>query len=213
MKKVSSLEAFCYDKNMQQIIVIHGGTTFQDYNMYLNSLSEKKLDIERFIYLPKWKELLQENLGTQYQVLLPTMPNSTNARYSEWKVWFEHISSLFTNDCILIGHSLGGIFLAKYLSENLLSFKVKATILIAAPYDDETIEDLTDFKIEKLSTRLTEQAGRLVFFNGVDDPVISSNDMKKYQNQLSSAEFNILSAPDHFVRTDFPELVSLLKSM
>lgn len=198
---------------MQQIIVIHGGTTFQDYDMYLTSLSEKKLDIDRFIYRPMWKELLQNNLGSEYQVLLPSMPNSTNARYSEWKLWFEHISSIFLDNCILIGHSLGAVFLAKYLSENSLSVKIKATILIAAPYADEGVEDLTDFKIVKLSERLTQQAGQLVFFNGMDDPVISHSDLSKYQDQLPSAEFKILSAPDHFVRADFPELISLLKNI
>ena len=198
---------------MQQIIVIHGGTTFQDYDMYLKSLSEKKLDINRFIYRPMWKELLQDNLGSEYQVLLPSMPNSTNAQYSEWKLWFEHISSLFSDNCILIGHSLGAVFLAKYLSENSLSVKIKATVLIAAPYDDDSVEDLADFKIVKLSERLTEQAGRIVFFNGMDDPVISNLDLSKYQNQLPAAEFKILSAPDHFVRVDFPELISLLKNI
>lgn len=199
---------------MQQVIVIHGGTTFQDYDMYLKSLSEKKLNIDRFIYRPMWKELLQDNLGgDEYQVLLPSMPNSTNARYSEWKLWFEHISSLFSDNCILIGHSLGAIFLAKYLSEYSLSVKVKATILIAAPYDDDSVEDLTDFKIVKLSDRLVEQAGRLVFFNGMDDPIISRLDLSKYQAQLPSAEFKILSAPDHFVRANFPELISLLKNI
>lgn len=213
MKLVFVLEAFCYHKDMQQIIVIHGGTTFQNYDMYLKSLSEKKVGIDRFIYQPKWKELLQDNLGSEYQVLLPSMPNSTNARYTEWKLWFDHISSLFSDNCILIGHSLGAVFLAKYLSENSLSFKVKATILIAAPYDDESAEDLTDFKIVKLSERLTEQAGRLVFFNGTDDPVISRLDLSKYQDQLPAAEFKILPAPDHFVRADFPELTSLLKNI
>jgi len=198
---------------MQQIVVIHGGTTFQDYDMYLKTLSEKKLDIDRFIYRPMWKELLKDNLGSEYQVLLPSMPNSTNARYDEWKLWFEHLSSLFFDNCILIGHSLGAVFLAKYLSENSLSIKIKATILIAAPYDDESVEDLTNFKIVKLSERLTEQAGRIVFFNGIDDPVISQSDLSKYQNQLPSAEFKILSAPDHFVRADFPELISLLKNL
>lgn len=198
---------------MQQIIVIHGGTTFQDYDIYLKSLSERKLDINRFIRRPMWKELLQDNLGSEYQVLLPSMPNSTNARYGEWKLWFEHISSLFSDSCILIGHSLGAVFLAKYLSENSFSVKIKATILIAAPYDDDSVEDLTDFKIVNLSERLTEQAGRIVFFNGMDDPVISNLDLNKYQNQLPAAEFKILSAPDHFVREDFPELISLLKNI
>lgn len=198
---------------MQQVVVIHGGTTFQDYDMYLKSLSEKKLGIDRLIYRPMWKELLQDNLGSEYQVLLPSMPNSTNAQYSEWKLWFDHISSLFSDNCILVGHSLGAVFLAKYLSEYALPVKIKATILIAAPYDDESSEDLTDFKIVKLSDRLAEQAGRLVFFNGMDDPIISVSDLSKYQDQLPSAEFKILSAPDHFVRAHFPELISLLKNI
>ena len=198
---------------MQQVIVIHGGTTFKDYDAYLQSLSQKKLDIGRFIYKPKWKELLQGNLGSEYQVLTPSMPNSTNAQYNEWRLWFDHISSLFTDDCILIGHSLGAIFLVKYLSENTLQVKIKATILVAAPYDDETTEDLTDFKIKDIPHRFTEQAGRLVFFNGLDDPVISRSDLRKYQQQLPTAEFHILPAPDHFVRADFPELVDVVKGV
>lgn len=198
---------------MQQVIVIHGGTTFLEYDEYLKSLSTKKLYIDRFIYKPMWKELLQENLGNTYQVLTPKMPNATNARYSEWALWFSHLSSILNDGCILVGHSLGAIFLAKYLSENVLPFKIKATILIAAPYDDEQDEDLTDFKITGLSDKLAEQAGRLVFFHGTDDPVISNTEIDKYRNELPSAEYILLSAPDHFMREEFPELVNLIKSI
>lgn len=198
---------------MQQIIVIHGGTTFKEYDKYLESLSSKKLNIDRFVYKPLWKELLQDNLGSDYQVLTPQMPNKTNARYSEWKIWFDHLSSMFTEDCILIGHSLGAIFLAKYLSEYTLAVKLKATILIAAPYDDESEEDLTDFKITKLTDKLADQAGRLLFLNGLDDPVISQTDMMKYRDNLPSAEFIIIPASDHFMRVEFSELVSLLKQV
>lgn len=198
---------------MQQVIVIHGGTTFEQYDEYVKYLSTKPLSLDRLVYKPMWKELLQDNLGSDYTVLLPKMPNSTNARYSEWRLWFEHVSSLFTDNCILIGHSLGAIFLAKYLSENNFPVKINATILVAAPYDDDSLEDLTDFKIESLSDKLTEQAGKLVFFNGTDDPVISQSDLKKYQKALPSAEFKIMSAPDHFVRAEFPELVEVIKGV
>lgn len=198
---------------MQQVIVIHGGSTFNDYDSYIRSLSSRKLDIDRFSYSPKWKELLQDKLGSDYQVLLPSMPNSSNARYSEWKLWFEHVSSLFSDNCILVGHSLGAVFLAKYLSENSVPVKIRATVLIAAPYNDESLEDLADFKIVNLSGLLPEQAGHIVFFSGMDDPVVPNSELSKYQKELPLAEFKILSAPDHFVRIDFPELISLLKSL
>jgi len=205
--------AFCYAITMKQIIVIHGGTTFKDYDEYLKSLSTKEISIERLEYKHKWKERLAHDLGEEYQVLLPSMPNATNARYDEWKTWFEHISQVIEDDCVLIGHSLGAVFLAKILSEESMPFRIKATVLIAAPYDDESRDDLAGFRITNLTDRLIRQAGRLVFFNGLDDPVISTEDLHKYQTAIPTAEFNIMSAPDHFVREEFPELVTLLKDM
>ena len=198
---------------MQQIIAIHGGTTFANYDDYLNNLSTKPLHIERFSYKPMWKDLLQQQLGNDYQVLLPSMPNKTNARYSEWKVWFDHFSELAADDCILIGHSMGAIFLAKYLSQNKFPANIKATILIATPYSDESIEDLTDFKLDTITELFGAQAGKVVIFNGNDDPVISASDIQKYRDDLPNAEFITIPAPDHFMRVEFPELISILKSL
>lgn len=198
---------------MQQVLVIHGGTTFQDYNSYLEYLSNKPIYLDRFLPTRFWKERLQDDLGDSYQVLTPKMPNPTNARYSEWKLWFEHISELLDDNVILIGHSMGAIFLAKFLSENTYKPKVRATILIATPYDDESIEDLTDFKITSLSSKLSEQAGILTIINGLDDPVIAVSDIEKYQADLPNAVFHTLSAPDHFVRESFPELIEIIKEV
>jgi predicted alpha/beta hydrolase family esterase len=197
---------------MKQVIVIHGGTTFSTYEKYLDYLRTKTIHVDRLTHKSTWKDQLQANLGDEYQVLLPTMPNGTNARYSEWKLWFDRISKVIEDDCILIGHSLGAVFLAKYLSETSFSKKISATILIAAPYHDETIEDLTEFKIEQLSSKLDEQAGRIIFFNGLDDPIIPPSEIDCYRKELPDAEYNIISASDHFVRTDFPELLSAIRS-
>lgn len=198
---------------MQQIMVIHGGTTFEKYDDYLRFLETKPLRVDSLLYRPGWKELLQSNLGNSYQVLLPTMPNKTNARYNEWKTWFTHVSELLGDDCILIGHSLGAIFLAKYLSEHEVSFKIKATILIAAPFNDAATEDLTDFKIDSLTPLLEKQAGKLIFFNGPDDPSVDIAEVEHYKQYVPGAEFYTLPAPDHFVRTDFPELIARVKDL
>lgn len=198
---------------MKQVIVIHGGTTFVDYDNYLQYLQTKQVSAERFVHVPMWKETLQEKLGPDYQVLLPSMPNKTNAKYNEWKLWFDNISQILTDECILIGHSLGGIFLAKYLSENQFPRTIKATILVAAPFDDETTEDLGDFKIASLSDTFRSQAGKVIIYYGADDPVIPVGEAGKYRAQLPDAEFYELSAPDHFVRTDFPEIAACVQRL
>ena len=101
----------------QQIIVIHGGTTFDTYKNYLSFLKNREIKLDRLKSNRDWKDNLQEKLGENFEVLSPRMPNGTNARYKEWKIWFERIIPFFGKNIILLGHSLGGIFLAKYLSE------------------------------------------------------------------------------------------------
>lgn len=198
---------------MTQVIVIHGGTTFANYDDYMKSLSSGTLHVDRMVYKPMWRELLQQNLDNDYQVLLPSMPNKTNARYSEWSARFTHLAEIIEDDCILIGHSLGAIFLAKYLSENKFPRRIKATVLVAAPYNDESGEDLTDFKLDAVTEHFSEQAGKVIFFFGSDDPVIPISEMEKFKRDVPNADYHVLSAPDHFMRVDFPELVTSLKTL
>jgi predicted alpha/beta hydrolase family esterase len=198
---------------MGQVIVIHGATTFSNYENYLRYLRTKSINIDQLKHQPYWKECLQEDLGNRYEVLLPSMPNTTNARYSEWKLWFENLASVSTDGCILIGHSMGGVFLAKYLSENKFPSKVKGTILIAAPHSDESQDDLGDFKLDKAFEQFSSQAGKVTLFFGEDDPVIAAVEIEKYRQDLPGADFRIISAPDHFVRPAFPELLELIRSI
>ena len=134
---------------MKQVVVIGGGTTFARYEDYIESLRTKVVRIDRIAYSPSWKQSLQERLGSEYLVLIPSMPNTANAKYSEWKIYFDRVVEVLEDDCILLGHSMGGIFLAKYLSENKLPIRIGATVLIAAPFSDETAEDLDEFKTLK----------------------------------------------------------------
>lgn len=198
---------------MKQILVIHGGTTFLSYDKYLDYLRTKKVQPERLIHTPGWKESLQEQLGNDTQVFLPSMPNPTNAQYLEWKLWFDRIAEIAEDGIVLVGHSLGGIFLAKYLSENTFPKKISATMLIAAPYDDESDEDLGSFTIHSITDTFRDQAGRVTCFYGADDPVVSFGEMGKYQSQLPGAEFVVTPAPDHFVRPEFPELVHRIRAL
>ena len=63
---------------------------------------------------------------------MPSMPNKQNAAYDEWSIWFEKYFAYLKDDVILIGWSLGGMFLAKYLSDKPFPVKIKSLFLLAA---------------------------------------------------------------------------------
>src|SRR3972149_7104015 len=102
----------------QQIVIISGGTTFDTYRDYISYLKNKEISLEKLRPRRDWKDTLADKLGDNFDILFQKMPNVTNARYKEWKIYLERIVTFLKKNVILIGHSLGGIFLAKYLSEH-----------------------------------------------------------------------------------------------
>ena len=196
----------------KQVLVIHGGNAFEKYEEYLSYLKNKEVTIEK-ITRNDWKDSLGKALGDEYQVLAPRMPNGQNARYSEWKIWFEKIVPLLDEPVILIGHSMGGIFLAKYLSENVLPKKITATFLVAAPYNAEMGESLVDFALTRDLTKLNEQVGKIFLYQSKDDPVVPFSHVEKYHKELPNATLRIFEDKQHFNQPELPELVEDIKSL
>ena len=198
----------------QQIVVIHGGTTFDTYEEYISYLRNKEISLEKLRMQRDWKDTLAERLGENYEVLFPRMPNGTNARYVEWKIWFERIIPLLNEDVILVGHSLGGIFLAKYLSENSFPKRIKATILIATPFDDtDSEEKLIDFKLPDSLAKFAKQGGAIYLIHSRDDLVVPFEQLGKYKQALAKAKTVIFEDRDHFKQETFPEVVELIRKL
>ena len=195
----------------KQIIIIHGGDAFDTYKQYISSLKKSKVDFEKMIS-EGWKDNLSKKLGKEFEVVLPKMPNAFNAKYLEWKIWFEKVVPFFENKVVLIGHSLGGIFLAKYLSENKFPKKILATFLIAAPYDDKGVEySLADFTLKKNLGLLQNQSGKLFLYQSQDDNVVPFADFEKYKKVLPNAKFREFKNKGHFNQKNFPEIIRKIR--
>lgn len=194
----------------QQVVIIHGGDTFETYEAYWKYLESCELTLER-INAKNWKDYLHLQLPS-CEVIYPKMPNSKNARYPEWKLWFEKLIPLLHDGVILVGHSLGGIFLAKYLAENNFPLGIKALYLIAAPYDDKDCDyPLADFALTNHLENLAKQVGKIYLYQSRDDLVVPFVDVEKYKKDLSGAELVIFEDRGHFNQETFPELVDSIK--
>lgn len=198
----------------QQILVIHGGNTFKTHEEYLDYLTHKKKVSLDKLRRNGWKDRLQGTLGDNYDVLLPHMPNSENARYGEWKIWLEKIAPLLDEEVILVGHSLGGITLVKYLSENDFPKKIKAVFLIAPAYDSIAGDfDMADFMISADLKKIFEQVGKVFIYHSKDDEVVPFSNFERYETELPEAVFRTFEDRGHFNQTEFPEIVEDIKSL
>jgi predicted alpha/beta hydrolase family esterase len=190
----------------KQILIIGGGDTFGTYAEYINFLQNFEIDIERFkTDKTDWKPWLRKQLGEEYEVFTPTMPNKSNAQFEEWKIWFEKILEKLGEEIILIGHSLGGAFLSKYLTLYKVNQKIKAVCLVAAVYEKDT-EGYTLASFE-LPENLNLQTENIYLYHSTDDPVVSINELEKYKKALPNAKVRVLEGKKHINQEEFGELL------
>lgn len=189
----------------RQVFVIHGGDCFDSYEEYLEYLRNYEMKLEN-IGRRDWKSSIAPAFP-EFDVYVPDMPNKKNARYAEWKIIFDKLVALMHDDVVLVGHSLGGIFLAKYLSENSIDKKIASLHLVAAPFDSAGAESLGDFTLAHDLGKISDQAPAVFFYFSSDDPVVDLSNRDKYKAQLPNAKFIDFSDRKHFNQETFPELV------
>lgn len=201
------------EKNKIQILYIHGGTTFKNQDDYLDYLKTRALSIEKRI---KWSgDYLIEQLKDSCTIIFPAMPLKENARYEEWKIYLERYVELLDDQIILIGTSLGGVFLAKYLSENILPKKIISVYLVCPPFDDTLIgEDLVGgFELGNDLSLIQKNCENVTLMFSKDDNCVPISHAEKYRNKISNANIVIYESKNgHFKVEEFPEIIEMIKN-
>ncbi len=195
-----------------QIFYIHGGMTFKNKKDYLYWLKHREVSLEK---RAKWsEEYLDRKLGKDFQIIRPRMPLQDNAKYQDWVIHFERYLPLLRNKVILIGQSLGGIFLAKYLSENKLPKKILAVFLVCPPFDNTTTgEDLVGgFTLKSNLTLLEKNSNNLYLMFSKNDDIVPVAHARKYATKLKNAEIIVYDQiKGHFQISEFPEIINMIK--
>lgn len=194
---------------MKQVVILHGGHSFTSYDTYITYLEENTLEYEYLKPQKKWKPWIAENMP-EADVLLPTMPNGYNAVFEEWKIYFEKILPFLQDDVQFVGHSLGAMFLAKYLNETPLDEKVRRVILIAGAYDEDQDRDCGSFLVSS-AKNISRSAEEVHLFHSEDDPLVPFTELAKFQADLPEAITHTFTDRAHFNQPTFPELLDLLK--
>jgi len=199
-------------KRKFQILIVHGGMTFKNRENYLDYLKTREISFAKRV---NWKgSYLEKHLGKRFEIIRPKMPLKENANYKDWKIHFERYLEHLRDNVILIGNSLGGIFLAKYLSENKFSKKILSAYLICPPFENSLPnEDLVGgFKLKSDLSLLEENSQNLYLMFSKNDDVVPVSHAEKFQRKLKKAKIIIYKNKNgHFNISTFPEIIKKIK--
>ena len=173
----------------KRVLIIHGWESNSSEHWFL----EEKERLEKL----------------DYEVVVPDMPNTLHPKKEEW---VQVIKDFNPNDnSILIGHSLGGVAILRYLEET--NNKVGKCIFITTPINKlgsgyEGIENFleTDFNWEKIK----QSSEKTAVFNQTEDPAVPLQHGKDLAGYIN-AELVVVKGNDHFDKIDFELLEKYIK--
>ncbi len=143
-----------------------------------------------------------EKLG--FDVMVPDMPNAFHPKKEEWIKVIEDFAP--DEKSILIGHSLGGVAILRYLEK--INNKLPKCILIATPirklrspdYDFSPIDNFFEpaFNWKKIK----ENCKKFIILNQTKDPLVPLQHGKDLAN-YTNGKLIIVEGSNHFDTIDF----------
>ena len=195
---------------MRQIVFIHGWNLIKDNDELLKVM--QTWEVNPFEEKKRRRLVLQERLP-EFIVIKPEMPNKDMARYSTWKLWFEkYFQFLDDEELILIGHSLGAMFLVKYFAENQFPKKVAQLHLVAPVLDAEGLPEgdnyLWDFAYDfAVVKNVSWKAEKIVIWSSKDDLTVPYQHSVRIHSQIAGSQLRMFEDKGHFNQAEFPELI------
>lgn len=190
-----------YIGSMKNAIILHGSTDKEEY------FSTKYPSMSNSHWLP-WlqKQLLVQGIPTA----TPEVPDAYRLDRDIWKREFERFD--ITSETILVGHSCGGGFLVRWLSE-YTDVTVGKVVLVAPWLDPQNEEGGQDefFKFE-IDSDLVSRTKGVTIFNSDNDMDAVQESVKILREKISDIAYKEFKGYRHFTvkhigTGEFPELL------
>lgn len=187
---------------MRNAIILHGRPSKNEY------YDPDRPSMSNAHWIP-WLQgqLLKHDIET-------ATPEVPYAFAPEWERWVKEVERFDIGpETSLVGHSTGGGFWVRYLTEHP-ELKVDKVILVA-PWVNSKHEDDTDFFDFEINPNVTKQANKFLIIGSDNDGEDVTNSVRFLKEKLNNVQYLELKGYGHFTHKylphdTFPELLKEL---
>ncbi|MCP3027810.1 alpha/beta hydrolase [Halobacillus sp. A5] len=159
-------------------------------------------------------DYLQKSLRLESHFYAPVMPSPENPSYEQWRsVLNEQLAGL-QEDITLIGHSLGGSVLLKYLSEEACSLSISGLFVMGSPCWG--LDEEWPFKEFQLSDDFSSRLSciqQIYLYHSRNDEVVPFSHLEHYSHKLPNAKTRIFDQCGHLFQNELPELIQDINAL
>jgi len=159
----------------------------------------------------KLVESLEWELGADFSIRYPRMPNEDDPSYAAWKPALIDECERLPDGAIFVGHSIGGTFLLHLLAEERSRLRPAALFLIAAPFLGEG--GWHSDEIEMWPVRQPRTGLPVFLYHGTDDQVVPFTHAQLYAKAVPHAVIRTLPHRDHQLNNDLSAVAQDIRSL
>ena len=161
----------------------------------------------------KLVESLRSELGPNYEIRYPRMPNESDPNYAMWKAALETALAALNDGAILVGHSIGGTILIHALAEDPPAREFGAIFLIAAPFVGEGGWQSDDWQPQRELGRKLPTGCPIYLYHGLADDTAPPLHAELFAHAIPQARLCCLPGRDHQLNNDLGEIAAVIKSL
>lgn len=154
---------------------------------------------------------LARELGGDYPIAYPRMPDEADPNYAAWKPALLAAFEGLEDGAVLVGHSVGGTTLIHMLAEDPPAFRIGALALIATPFIGEG-----GWPSDELAPRHDfgeRLPGVPVFlYHGTADEELPLAHLQLYARTMPDAVVRLLEGRDHQLDNDLGEVAADIRA-
>ena len=180
----------------KQVLFVHSGGT--------QGLHEGSYD------LVAW---LRMALGPPYEVLYPKMPNPDQPIYEQWKQAIKKELAKLDDGVILIGHSLGGSVILKFLSEEKIAKKIDGLFMIGSPYWGKRNWKVNEYILKEKFAACLPDVNEIFIYHSRRDSVVPFKHLSYYAEQLPLANLRPIPGREHLFASGLPVMANDIRSL
>ena len=153
---------------------------------------------------------LRRELGDEYEVRYPRMPDEDDPSYARWSAAIRREMTALDDGAVVVGHSVGGTILINALAERPAERGLGAIVLIAAPFVGAGGWPGDEFELpHDLGTRLP-QGVPVHVFHGLQDETAPQSHADLYARAIPQAKLHRLPGRDHQLDNDLSEVAKTI---
>lgn len=161
----------------------------------------------------KLAESLTRELGPQYDVQYPRMPDEDDPHVAAWKAALtQHLESLH-DGAIVVGHSVGGTVLINTLAEKPPARLLGAIVLIAAPFVGADGWESDEWQSSGDLGAQLPRGAPICVFHGLADDTVPPSHADLYARAIPQARLYRLTNRDHQLNNDLREIAQVIKTL